>query len=96
MERSLSPEERQTAISAVRDSDDPVTLLTNVLEERAYRFVVQEAGTKLLRMLGSDTQADRLAEALRKRPRAAELPAPLEERLAVEELVAALTHGVEN
>ncbi len=95
VERSLGPKEQQSAISAVRVADDPVTLLTNVFEERAYRFVVQEAGTKLLRMLGSDTQADHLAEALRKRPRAADLPTPLEKRLAVEALIAALVNGVD-
>jgi hypothetical protein len=94
VERSLGPEERQAALSDVHTADDPVTLLAAVFEERAFRFVVQAAGTKLLRMLGSDTQADRLAEASRKPPMASELPAPLVERLAVEELIAALTYGV--
>jgi hypothetical protein len=94
LERSLGPKERQTEISEVHSTDDPITLLAAVFEERAFRFVVQAAGTKLLRMLGSDTQSDRLAEALRKPPMAAELPTPLAERLAVEELVDALTHAV--
>jgi hypothetical protein len=93
VERSLGSEQREDCISGVHASDDPAPLLNLVFEERAYRFVVHEAGTKLLRMLGSATQADLLTEAVKKRPPATGLPNPLEQRLAVEELVTAITYG---
>jgi hypothetical protein len=93
-ERALSGEERESLLSSVRSEDDPKALLEQVFGERAFRFVIQEAGAKLLRMLVTGALTPRLVAGLAN-VGAPELPAPLERRLGVAALARALELGVE-
>jgi hypothetical protein len=92
-ERILSAEEREAVSSKIRSQDEPESLLELVFGERAFRFVVRDAGAKLLRMLVTESPASRLEAGLRKVTRA-EVPAPLVERLGTDKLASALEHGV--
>lgn len=92
-ERALSVEARERVLECFRKDDDPATLLERAFRERCFRFVVREASTRLLRMLSTDTLADRLVEALGKVQRL-DLPAPLPERVGLTALETALENAV--
>jgi hypothetical protein len=93
-ERALSTDEREHILARTRSEDDPAALLEQAFGERAFRFVVQEAAAKLLRMLVTDRLTSRLVDALGKATMA-QVPPALERRLGVVDLARAIERGVE-